>query len=175
MRLGKICTCYYENKIFFFGGFQKYDSDNTGSFIYCFSFSKKEWTSVKCIMQVRYSGEFPATKPMIPYLGNVSGMSTNIYGHCIIGFGGSQLKTNTIPTSLYSEANVMPTSNLFIYDIHTTIAKNQYIDSNSTYFTMHSSVVDTVNKKLIIYSKGELYDRLIIAKIQANQIPLSDS
>ena len=47
LRLLEICTCYYENKIFFFGGFQKYDSDNTGSFIYCFSFNKKEWTSVK--------------------------------------------------------------------------------------------------------------------------------
>ena len=35
-----------DNFIFFFGGFQKFSCDMTGSFIYCLNLIRKEWTTV---------------------------------------------------------------------------------------------------------------------------------
>jgi hypothetical protein len=53
---------YLNDKIYFFGGFQIFPGDNTGSFIYSFCTINYEWSLVN------YLGSFPATNPLSPYL-----------------------------------------------------------------------------------------------------------
>ena len=67
-------------------------------------------------MKIQYSGDFPATKPLSPYTGNSSGMSANAFGDSIICFGGSWIKESMYPNYLYSDTNMVNTSQLFVFD-----------------------------------------------------------
>eukprot|EP00744_Colponema_vietnamica_P009123 GILI01012998.1.p1 GENE.GILI01012998.1~~GILI01012998.1.p1 ORF type:complete len:597 (-),score=121.30 GILI01012998.1:393-2183(-) len=107
-REGGFSSVIHENSLYFFGGFQVYAGDVTGSFVYKLDLRTHEWTTVE------YSGDFPATAPFQPFTGCRSGQSAVLHGSKVLVFGGSVLETQG---TLFHQRT---TNDVHVFDIATS-------------------------------------------------------
>jgi hypothetical protein len=175
-------TIFYNSKIYFIGGMQKFPGDNTGNLMYTYNTIDNEWAIES------YNGSHLTELPGVPYLANRSGMngilnlgviSSNLGTLGTIGtstepvpkwllIGGKYLEnsfsnningmTNSLSSSLKNFFNDVETDDIFEYDFSSQkLNKKQYIKIlNDVKFSNCSSCL--YKECIIIHNKGNFYN-----------------
>ena len=154
-RKGRVSCVWHQGYLYFFGGFQMYKGDATGSFVYQLCIETREWTTID------YSGNFPASNPHAPFTGCRAGHSTILTDERIIIFGGTLIE-NSLLNAEYLTSSVFDNINMNdMYELDLVAQRWKRLQFKSIAcivppMTEHSAALHGTNTMLVYY-EGKIY------------------
>jgi len=153
-RKGRVSSIWHQGYLYFFGGFQMYKGDATGSFVYQLCIETREWTTID------YSGNFPASNPHAPFTGCRAGHSTILTDDRIIIFGGTLIE-NSLLNAEYLTSSVFDNINMNdMYELDLVSQRWKRLQFKSIAcivppMTEHSAALHGSN--MLVYYEGKIY------------------